>query len=295
MYLLSLYCKSYSTDLRRVVRLAQSVERFNSELIPFYVSVPQADVQLFKEHLSAFQVEILDDESIIACTAYANSPVLKKLPGHLLQQVVKSEYWRLGVSTAYVCLDSDAVFIRPFRHADFLLDKDCPYTVMDEAHEHLEACLLAGKKSIMTSYFKEAHSVQTALERQGRAYAFGPFPLVWHRDVWQSLDAQYLQPRSMTFMDAIQRAPLESRWYGEALLKYQAIPLIPCQPLFKVYHYAWQLDRDVRKGISVDQLGHIYCGVIYQSSWERELDWPQEGGNWLSRIGRRIRRGLGRM
>jgi hypothetical protein len=91
VHLLSLYCKSYSADLRRVVRLAQSVERFNNELIPFYVSVPREDVQLFKEHLSSFQVEILDDQSIIACTAYANSPVLKHLPGHLSQQIVKSE------------------------------------------------------------------------------------------------------------------------------------------------------------------------------------------------------------
>lgn len=85
----------------------------------------------------------------------------------------------------------------------------------------------------------------------------------------------------MSLLDAILLAPLESRWYGEALLRYQAIPLMPCQPLFKVYHYAWQLDQ-------------LYSGVIYQSAWEREMDWPREGGNWSSRLARRLRRRLGR-
>jgi len=99
----------------------------------------------------------------------------------------------------------------------------------------------------------------------------------------------------MNLMDAILMAPMESRWYGEALLRYRAIPLLPCQPLFKVYHYAWQLDRDRRAGIGPDQLAQLYSGVIYQSAWEREMDWPSEGGNWLSHTARRLRRGLGRM
>lgn len=47
----------------------------------------------------------------------------------------------------------------------------------------------------------------------------------------------------MSLLDAILLAPLELRWYGEARLRYQAIPLMPCQPLFKVYHCAWQLDK----------------------------------------------------
>ena len=95
-------------------------------------------------------------------------------------------------------------------------------------------------------------------------------------------------------MDAILLAPLESRWYGEALLRYQAIPLMPCQPLFKVYHYAWQLAQDRRANIGPDQLAQLYSGVIYQSAWEREMDWPREGGSWSSQLARRLRRRLGR-
>jgi hypothetical protein len=98
----------------------------------------------------------------------------------------------------------------------------------------------------------------------------------------------------MSLLDAIVLAPLESRWYGEALLRYQAIALMPCQPLFKVYHYAWQFQQDRRANIGVGQLAKLYSGVIYQSAWEREMDWPREGGNWPSRLARRLRRRLGR-
>lgn len=292
---LSLYCKSYRTDLFRVLRLARSIDQFNQERIPFFVSVPCNDVSLFKEYLIPHNVEVIEDEAILSRTIYANSSRLQSLPGHLSQQIVKSEYWRLNISHAYVCIDSDALFIRNFGQRDFLWENDVPYTVMDEAHDHLEACLQAGKSNIIDAYLKEAQSVQTVLNRSGRLYAFGPFPLTWHRAVWESLEQEYLSPRGMNLMEAILEAPLESRWYGEALLKYQAIPLMPCQPLFKVYHYAWQLDRDLRRGITQEQLARIYCGVIYQSAWERDMDWPSEGGHILSRIGRRLRRHLGRI
>jgi hypothetical protein len=90
-------------------------------------------------------------------------------------------------------------------------------------------------------------------------------------------------------------APVDLNWYGEALLKYKAIPLLPCQPLFKVYHYAWQLDDDTRANIGHVELSKIYSGVIYQSAWDRKMDWPSEGGALPSRIARRLRRLLRRV
>jgi hypothetical protein len=292
---LVLYCKSYSTDLKRVVRLAQSIQQFNAESIPFYVSVPQIELPLFYEHLSNLDVELLCDEDIVKASPNINANNVKRMPGHLSQQVIKSEFWRLGLSSAYLCLDSDALFIRPFGLADFITTDGTPYTMMDEAHDLLEDALRHKKDRIIESFHKESTEVQKLFERIGRKYSFGPFPLVWHRAVWESLDTHYLQPKGMSFADAITQAPIESRWYGEALLAYKAIPLMPCQALFKVYHYAWQLDQDRRTNINTQQLAQFYCGVIYQSAWEREMDWPTEGGSWLSRKGRQFRRKLGRI
>lgn len=291
----ALYCKSYRTDLRRVVRLAESIRTHNVEQIPFYVSVPSADLPLFQEHLGAFPLALLADEDILAASRPGVAEQVARMPGYLAQQVVKSEFWRLGHAQAYLCLDSDAFFIRPIRQGDFVAPDGGPYTMLDEAHDLLEDALQQGRQRVIDAFMREADLVQGLFGRAGRRYSFGPFPLVWHRDVWQSLDERYLQPRGMTLADAITQAPIESRWYGEALLAWQAVPLRPCQALFKVYHYAWQYDRDRRKGITQEQLAQLYYGVIHQSAWERNMDWPREGGSLLSQIGRRVRRKLGRI
>lgn len=292
---LALYCKSYSVDLRRVMRLARSVQEFNHERLPFYVSVPAAELPLFQESLNGLGVVLLADEEILKASPRINTEQVRNMPGSVSQQVVKSEFWRMGLSIAYLCLDSDAVFIRPFGIADFLTPRGDPYTMMDEAHDLLEGAMRRGRQRVVSAFKDEADQVQQLFQRVGRRYSFGPFPLVWHRAVWESLDTHYLQPRGMSFADAIALAPIESRWYGEALLAYQAVALMPCQALFKVYHYAWQFDEEQRAGIRTAQLADLYCGVIYQSAWERELDWPREGGNALSRLGRRLRRRLGRI
>lgn len=292
---LVLYCKSYCTDLKRVVRLAKSILEHNSEKIPFYVSVPHADIPLFHQHLNDLDVVLLSDESILDASPRVDSAQVRNMPGSMSQQVVKSEFWRLGLSKAYLCLDSDAIFIRPFGQVDFMAQNGTPYTMMDEAHELIDDALRQKKTRIVDAFCSEALLMQQLFRRSGRRYSFGPFPVVWHRAVWESLDTEYLKPKGLSFADAILQAPIESRWYGEALLAYNAVPLMPCQALFKVYHYAWQWDKDQRSGIDLNKLAEYYCGVIFQSAWERNMDWPKEGGNRLSRVGRRLRRRLGRI
>ena len=291
---LVLFCKSYSVDLKRLVRLAQSVHKFNTENIPFYISVPPTETQLFEDYLVGLDVHVIPDNIIIEHNPNIKQSDFSLLPGNLAQQIVKSEFWRLRLSTSYLCLDSDAVFIREFRAEDYLYNKNVPYTVMNEAHDLLGDALSRNKPEILRNFHKEAAKVQGLLGRAGKAYSFGPMPMVWHHEVWASLEAEYLRPQGMSFLDAILLAPLESRWYGEALLKFSAIPVLPSEPFFKVYHYGWQLDQDSKRGIHLADLANLYTGVIYQSSWDRAMDWPVEGGNTASRLARRFRRAIGR-
>jgi hypothetical protein len=220
---------------------------------------------------------------------------LDQLPGNITQQIVKSEFWRLGISDAYLCLDSDSLFIRPFSMLDYMHPNGTPYFVMSEAQSFMDQALSLRKTNVINNFYRESALFQQIFQREGKAYSFGPMPIVWHRAVWESLENQYLKPRGMNFVDAIMQAPLESRWYGEALLKYKAIEMVTAEPFFKVYHYAWQLDADRRRGVGAAELAQLYSGVIYQSSWERGMDWPQEGGSVWSRWGRRIKRKLGRI
>jgi hypothetical protein len=290
-----LYCKSYSVDVKRVTRLAKTVSQFNVDKIPFYISAPRADLPLFKEHLSGLDVALIADEAITDANPNIDKERLAALPGNVSQQIVKSEFWRLDYSKAYLCLDSDCIFIRPFKQTEFMTPEGTPYTVIDEGRDILFPALSAGKQEIIENFRRESIEVQRDFNRKGKDYNFGPNCPVWDRDVWKSLDDELLRPRGQSFLDLILKSPNEMRWYGEALLRFKAIDLLPSQPFFKMYHYAWQLKKDRKGGIDIDQLSKLYCGVVYQSAWEREMDWPSEGGNWLSRTARRVRRGLGRM
>lgn len=289
-----LYCKSYSVDVRRVARLAHSIRLYNQDKIPFYVSVPRTDLPLFRAQLAEFEVHLLADDDIAQANPAIDPQKLAALPGNISQQIVKSEFWRLGLAQSYLCLDSDCIFIRPFVRAEFITANQTPYTIIDEGRDILYPALAKGKLDILNNFRRESEEVQRQLQRPGKVYNFGPNCPVWDRRVWESLDAHFLQPQGLSFLELIQRSPNEMRWYGEALLKYRAIELLPSQPFFKMYHYAWQQAFDRRAGMTEERLKALYCGVVYQSAWEREMDWPQEGGHALSRLARRVRRRLGR-
>lgn len=290
-----LYCKSYRTDVKRVVRLAKSIAKFNVDDIPFYVSAPQADIPIFQQLLQGLDVSIVSDESIIACNPNINKEELADMPGSLSQQVVKSEFWRLNISTSYLCLDSDCIFIRPFRQSELITSDGIPYTIIDEGRDLLYAVIAKNKKAVIKNFHRESLEVQKKFDRNGKHYNFGPNCPIWDRRVWMDLETQYLKPLKISLLDLIKQSGNEQRWYGEALLKYRSFDLLPAQPIFKMYHYAWQMKFDKKNKITEKELAEIYCGVVYQSNWEREMDWPSEGGSLLSKIGRKIRKFLGRI
>ena len=91
-----LYCKSYKNDLDRVIILSKSINNHNIDNLPFYISVPEEDIELFKSNIKYDNVIILSDKEIDS----ENS-------GWVGQQIVKSQFWKLGICDNYVCLDSD--------------------------------------------------------------------------------------------------------------------------------------------------------------------------------------------
>lgn len=292
---LPLFCKSYNQDVLRVKRMVDSIEACNADKLPVFISVPSQDRQLFLNHIGSGRCEWLSDEEIVAANPALSWTRMQECDPGKSQQVVKSEFWRLHQCDAYLCLDSDSVFIRKFQTSDFLAADGVPYTTMHQGKELLQLALNLGKSKLVENYRKDCAHAKNIFNRNGLDYDFGPTPVVWASKVWQDLATRYLEPRGMSFLDAIIKLPAELRWYGEALLAYQSIPLHPIEPLFRVYHTDWQYFSLRKTGETLEKLRENYLGVVMQSNWHYEMDFSNSGRSFLSGVARKIKRQMKRL
>jgi len=257
---LVLYCKSYAPDIDRVINLSNSIKKYNIDNLPFYISVPLADYNLFKTKLPSF-ANLIKDEDI---DSNGN--------GWIGQQVIKSQFWKLGLCENYLCLDSDSEFIKPFTIHDFMFDENTPYTVLHEDKELLEWSIKAGFNfDIQKSFQEDRDKIMGLFQRKGIYYDFGPSPVIWSTKVWKSLFNNYIEPNNLSFSDLIKFCGSEFTWYGEWLLVNKTIPIYPRQPLFKVFHYKEQYLESKAKKYSVEDLARNYLGIILQSNWGAPL------------------------
>lgn len=260
---LVLYCKSYKNDLDRVKKLSTSIKEFNKENIPFYISVPEADYALFKQ--SNLEVtELLVDGDIHTAEGR----------GWVQQQIVKSNFWRLGLCENYLCLDSDSYFIKPFYQHDFIAYNDVPYTVMHEQKELFEWADRNLHFDPQEGFNKEKDDIMSLFGREyKKRWDFGPSPIIWSKKVWQLLESNYIKPNNLTFEKLIEYCPSEFTWYGEALLAFRPFEILPVQPLFKVFHYPGQFIQAKQQGYTEEIFAKNYYGIILQSNFNAPLDY----------------------
>lgn len=285
-----LYCKSYSRDFLRLKRLLNSIQQFNVDHIPFYISTPRADKNLLLEILGAEGYVWVADEDIVAANPKANIEKYQAMPGGLSQQIVKSEFWRLECAENYLCLDSDSLFIRNFQKSDFLSVDGIPYTVLHQNKELFQIASNRGQDKVERELRAESERVKALFGRIGPNFYCAPAPFIWSAKVWRSLDVGLLQPQGISLWDLITPEHPETLIYGEALLKYHAIPLIAIEPLFRIYHYDWQYFLMKRLGETEAKVAKHYLGIIYQSAWESELNFGESQKSLPSRLLKRIKR-----
>jgi hypothetical protein len=250
----------------------------------------------FQTTLAAYpECQWLTDEAIAqahpACESQQLLAKYAALPGHISQQIIKSEAWRLLDCTAYLCVDSDTIFTKDFTKNDFFNKAGTPYTLIHQAKDMYQLAINRGQKRSYTAHQQLSRSVRNQFGRDGPLYEFLPQPLIWSVKVWQELDQNWLAPQGLTVWDAIERCPSEAHWYGEALLHLESIPLIPIEPLFRVYHFDWQYDLYRKWGETSEKLSDQYLGVCVQSSWEVDMD-AAGGRSWPSKLVRTAKRWL---
>lgn len=255
-----LYCKSYAPDINRAKNLLESINKYNKDNIPFYISVPSSDLKLFRNVLGN-DVNLIEDESI-----YTNTQ------GWVGQQIVKSQFWKLNLCENYLCLDSDTYFIKDFYKSDFLYEDSIPYTICHEDKELMEWALRSNLGfDIQKSFQEDRDKVMNLFNRKGAYYDFGPSPVIWNCKVWESLFENYMKPNNISYEQLIQFSPSEFTWYGEWILVSKIIPIYPKQPLCKVFHYGQQFQEAKLKGYTEEDFSKNYLGIIMQSNWKAPL------------------------
>jgi hypothetical protein len=254
-----------------------------------YISTPAGDRALLEEVVGTKGYIWVSDESIVSANPKANLQQYQAMPGSVSQAIVKSEFWRLGFAENYLCLDSDCIFIRPFYKNDFLTIDKTPYTVLHQNKEYFQLAFNRGKSKVVTNLRNEAKRVQTLFGREGPEFYCAPAPFIWSTKVWESLESKYLKPNGITLWDLVGPEYPETLIYGEALLKFRAIPLIAIEPLFRVYHYDWQYFLMKRLGESEKNLAHHFMGVLYQSNWDFSRRYGPDTKSLPSKILRRMK------
>ena len=258
-----LYCKSFAGDLNRVQILNESIIKYNLDNIPFYISVPSADMHMFEKLENAI---LIKDEDIFNINSSKQ--------GWFNQQLIKSNFWKLGLCENYVCIDSDSYFIRPFGISDFMYDENVSYTVM---HEQKELFSWSVNKTSMLGFdpkegfVNDRLKIMNLFERKSRYYDFGPSPVIWSAAVWRWLDDNYITPNNLTFENLLEYSSSEFSWYGEALLKSKIIDIYPTEPLFKVFHYPQQYMEYKQHSISEEMIAANYMGIVMQSNFNAPL------------------------
>jgi len=263
---ISILCKSYRGDLVPAIAMAESVRRFNRDGLPLYIAVPRDDLELFKNRIGTNDVIWLTDEEVISANPAINMDAFHALHGRISQQIVKAEFWRVNPHDNCVCIDSDSRFIRDFYTSDFLSPEGQPYTIFHEAKMYREFCLMHGIQETELYFEAIANEMRECFGRLGPSYAFNPFPVIWNKEVWRALLSK-LEAEGINMLDAIVAHPHESSWYVETLLRYQPIPLLPVEPIFKAYLYLEEYEHSKKYGVDEAMLAKLYLGVVYQSSW----------------------------
>ncbi len=287
---LALYCKSYSKDFLRLKQLLASIQAYNKDQIPFYISTPKDQYEELIKILEVDGYQWVSDESIISANERASTEIIKQRSGSLTQQVIKSEFWRLGLCNNYVCLDSDCIFIQDFKKTDFLASDGNPYTVVYQNKEYFQLALNRGYAKAPENLRREGDRVKALFGRIGPNYYCPCPPFIWSAKVWESLDLSYLKPRDITLWDLCTPEHPETLLYLEALLNFHAIPLQPIEQLFRVYYYDWHYFLLRRLGESNIKLRANYLGVIYQSSWDLDLDYGVSQKSISSRMLKKLKR-----
>jgi hypothetical protein len=256
--------KSYANDFEYVRRLMVSIECHNVDGVAIYIVVPDSDLALFDE-FSSTHVTVLPEEMFGA--HLTDLPAAGFAPGYINQEIVKLCFWESGYVDNYLCLDSDAEFIRDFHIHDFMFDSETPYTFLSEDSE-----LLVEPEYYANSWQYRATKLEEIKQAIG---VTDPRLLTVHghavfsAKVLRSFKENFLDPRGWDYLDAVSLSPYEPTWYSMWLQHDRTIPIHAREPIIKTFHNATQHLEYVLRGVTMDDVARGYVAVVVNSNFSR--------------------------
>jgi len=263
---LAFMLRSYGPDVTYAIRLVESFRRFNIDSLHLYISVPTDDAHLFA-HLAGGDVTVMDDSQFAPMFVHAEVHGLR--PGYINQEIVKLAFWETGLADNYFCVDSEAVFLRPFGFADFMATDSVPYTVLVEDRD-----LAVEPRYHREHWITRQQSIRRIHDELGVA---DPILRTCHghqimsSTVLRSFKDDFLAPRGWTYADALKFEPLEFTWYNMWLQKSHSIAIHAREPLVKVFHHEGQHIEAILQGLDVEDLARGYVAVVLNSNFARTL------------------------
>jgi hypothetical protein len=254
--------KSYEKDLASARRLVDSFNGNNPENLHLFIVVAEKDMDLFVE-LANDNITVMTETPF--CHYFTDTHVAGIRPGYINQEIVKLAFWELDLAENYFCVDSDAVFIRPFTAKDFMLNDFTPYTVLVEDNE------LKVEPTYYAQHWqgREVHlrHIQELVGLQDRRILTCHGHQVFSARVLKSLKGDFLTPRGWTYLDMLAEGPYEFSWYNFWLQKSLPIEIAIREPLVKVFHNQDQHLEYAMRGIGQADIARGYVAVVINSNF----------------------------
>jgi hypothetical protein len=188
-------------------------------------------------------------------------------PGYINQEIVKLAFWETGLTANYFCVDSEAVFLRPFHHDDFMFDETTPYTVLVEDNE------LKVEPRYYADHWQgreqSLRRIQELVGLEDRRILTCHGHQVFSSVVLHSLKEDFLEPHGWSYRDMLAEAPYEFSWYNMWLQKTKAIPIAVREPLVKVFHHEGQEIEYALRGITPEDIARGFVAAVVNSNYDR--------------------------
>ena len=266
MYKIGFLLKTCEQDYKYAKRFLESYFKYNVDHIPCFVVAPSIMLKLIEndfENILNGKVFLVDESQFDE--HFVNESIDGLSVGYINQEIVKLAFWEKGFCENYMCIDSDAVFIRNFRISDFMYNTDVPYTVLYEDKWLMTDPDYYNSFGKYRDYYLD--KIKKVFELQDKHVKTCHGFQIISSVVMKSMKENYMEPNDMSYSKMMQIAPYEFSWYNFWLQKDNTIDIVEIDELFCTFHMYKNLQEAWFSKRSLEDLARSYIGIVINSNF----------------------------